>query len=223
MHASPVSGSIRQGQVKELPCCQLQPKLGRGPGLIIGNSLDDNLPWQTLVMGGFLAYNMPSNPKNKRIAWLTGDQRCEGGEAEERVQCLSIKGADELGLGVKKRRARDCWAYKLLLGPTEKKAPDGALNTGGSVGEARSRANHGHSSGHHPNHGLDNRVHEVVGSAFRGGPYTTQLLQAERDSEPTKIVPEWCHGEHEWLVGSYEDWKRWPGPSSISRRLDQVV
>ena len=46
-----------------------------------------------------------------------------------------------------------------------------------------------------PNHGSDDRVHDVVGSDFRGRPYTTQSQHAERDFEPTKIVSERCHGE----------------------------
>jgi len=62
----------------------------------------------------------------------------------------------------------------LSLGPPEKKAVDGALNTIVNeymppLGEVRSRANDGHSSGTNPNHGSDNHAHEVVGSAFRGG------------------------------------------------------
>ena len=46
-----------------------------------------------------------------------------------------------------------------------------------------------------PNHGLDNRIHEVVGSVFGRRPYTTQSQHAERDFEPTKIVSERCYGE----------------------------
>ena len=46
-----------------------------------------------------------------------------------------------------------------------------------------------------PNHGLDDRVHEVVGSVFGGRPCTTQSQHAERDFEPTKTVSERCYGE----------------------------
>ena len=46
-----------------------------------------------------------------------------------------------------------------------------------------------------PNHGSDDRVHEVVGSVFGGRPYTTQTQHAERDFEPTKIVSERGYGE----------------------------
>ena len=61
--------------------------------------------------------------------------------------------------------------YKLPLGPPEKKAVDGALKTIVNacmppLGEVRSRANDGHSSGTNPDHGLDNCIHEVVGSAL---------------------------------------------------------
>ena len=37
-----------------------------------------------------------------------------------------------------------------------------------------------------PNHGSDNRIHDVVGSAFRDGPSTTQSGHAEHEFEPTK-------------------------------------
>ena len=53
---------------------------------------------------------------------------------------------------------------------------DGALNTIVNacippLGEVRSRANDGHSSGANPNHGSDNGAHEVVGSALGGAIY----------------------------------------------------
>ena len=88
-----------------------------------------------------------------------------------------------------------------------------------------------------PNHGLDNRVHEVVGSAFGGRPYKTQSQHAERDFEPRKMVSERCYGAarvggegldgrrlivHKWLVRSYEEGQRCD-PSSASQRLDQRV
>ena len=65
-----------------------------------------------------------------------------------------------------------------------------------------------------PNHGSEKRVDEVVGSAFRGGPYITQSGRAERYFEPTNMVSQRLMGRQalglggrclivqEWLVAS---------------------
>ena len=98
---------------------------------------------------------------------------------------------------------------------------DGALNTIVNeymppLGEVRSRANDGHSSGTNPDHGSDNRIHEIVGSAFRGGAiYIQRNFDMQSVTfEPTKIVSERCYEEVRvgWLVGSYEEGQGWPDP-----------
>ena len=71
------------------------------------------------------------------------------------------------------------------------------------LGEVRSRANDNHSSGQ-----VGQRVHEVVGSAFRGGAIYNAISNMQSVTfEPTKIVSERCYEEVRvgWLVGSYEE------------------
>jgi len=119
---------------------------------------------------------------------------------------------------------------------TSREVADEALNTrGNAYMPSLVRQGVKRTMDTNPNHGSDNCVHEVVGSAFRGG-----HIQRNLDVQSVTLSPRKSHQSaamerqelgldgrrlmvHEGLVGPYEEGKRWPDTSSTSRRPDQRV
>ena len=128
---------------------------------------------------------------------------------------------------LRERRSPDSWAVESLLGPPEKKE---ALNLGGnaymdlfSVRQEVERTM-AISLDANPNHGLDNRGHEVVGAVF-GGRLQRNLEMQSVTLNPRKSYESAVMGRqemggldrrrlivHKWLVRSYEEGQRCDPP-----------